>query len=215
MKTWYVIPARKDSKGIKFKNRKLFNYTALIFPEEVSSQVIVSSNDSHILDAAAKFGFRPLTRDEKIAQDNSSMKQVLLDVIDHYAIAPEDDIILLYLTYPQRTWEDVVKIYEFFKEKKGKSLSCSIDIADHPFLCYYQIDEIYGRQVVPHDLYRRQDYPPCFRQSLFVGIFKASEVSKVNDSLLCEDSIFYKLQRTVIDIDHDMDMVRFEEADES
>ncbi len=31
MKTWYIIPARKDSKGIKFKNRKLFNYTALIF----------------------------------------------------------------------------------------------------------------------------------------------------------------------------------------
>ncbi len=214
MKTWYIIPARKDSKGLKYKNRKLFNYTAIIFPEEVTQQVIVSSDDNHILEAAAKFGFSCIKRGDAIAQDNSSMKDVLLDAIARKEIQPEDDIVLLYLTYPQRKWQDVEEIYQFFKNNNAKSLSCSVDIADHPYLCYFEVDGIYGRQVIPHTLYRRQDYPSCFRQSLFVGIFKASEVPKVNDSLLSEDTVFFKLKRKVIDIDRDMDMVKFEESDD-
>lgn len=215
MKTWYLIPARKDSKGIKYKNRKLFNYTAIIFPNEVATeQVIVSSNDNHILEAAAKYGFSCIERNDEISRDNSSMKDVLLDAIARKGIEPEDDIVLLYLTYPQRKWRDVEEIYRFYRDNGAKSLSCSIDVADHPYLCFYEVDDIYGRQVVPHTLYRRQDYPRCFRQSLFVGIFKASEVPRVNDSLLCEDTVFFKLKRKVIDIDHDMDMVKFEESDE-
>ncbi len=141
------------------------------------------------------------------------MKDVLLDVIVEKEIPPEDDIVVLYLTYPQRTWNDVLTIHRFFTEKKAKSLSCSIDIADHPYLCYYEVDEFYGRPVVPHTFYRRQDYPRCFRQSLFVAVFKASEIPHVNDSLLCKDTVFYKLKRKVIDIDLDVDMVRFEESD--
>lgn len=214
MKTWYIIPARKDSKGIKYKNRKLFNYTAITIPKEVTEQVIVTSNDKHILEAAAKFGFACIDRNNEMALDNSSMKDVLLDAIEKKNIQPEDDIILLYLTYPQRKWQDVEEIYRFFQENSAKSLSCSIDVADHPYLCYYEVDGIHGRQVVPHKLYRRQDYPSCFRQSLFVGIFRASEITNVNDSLLCEDSVFFKLRRKVIDIDRDIDMAQFEEDDD-
>jgi len=214
MKTWYIIPARKDSKGIKYKNRKLFNYTAIILPKEVNDQVIVSSNDSHILEAAAKFGFSCISRNGEISLDNSSMKDVLLDVIAKKEIPPEDDIVLLYLTYPQRKWHDVEEIYQFYRDNNAKSLSCSIDVADHPFLCYYETDGIYGRQVVPHTMYRRQDYPRCFRQSLFVGIYQASEVPRLNDSLLCEDTVFFKLKRKVIDIDQAMDMIQFEESDD-
>lgn len=212
-KIWCIIPARKDSKGIKFKNRKLFNYTAIIIPEVFSDKVIVSSDDSHILNASKRFGFSCLEREESIAQDNSSMRDVLLDAVERYAIPPEDDVVLLYLTYPQRTWKDVEEIYGFYKKHDGRSLSCAVNIADHPYLCYYEKDSIYGRPVVEHELYRRQDYPPCFRQSLFVGIYKAGEISRLNDSLLCRDTLFFKLKRQVIDIDRDIDMKMFEDTE--
>ena len=214
MTTWYIIPARKDSKGIKFKNRKLFNYTAISLSEEIGKQVVVSSNDDHILKAAEKFGFSCLARNSDISKDQSSMKEVLLDVIKEFDIAEDDDIILLYLTYPQRKWEDIEKIYDFYKNSNARSLSCSIDIADHPYLCYYEIEGHKGQPVVEHSLYRRQEYPKCFRQSLFVAVFKADEVTQLNDSLLCRDTVFYKLNRKVIDIDHDVDMAKFEESDD-
>lgn len=214
MKTWYIIPARKDSKGIKFKNRKLFNYTAISLPEEISKQVIVSSNDGHILKAAEKFGFSCIERSGEISNDQSSMKDVLLNVIETFSIDSMDDIVLLYLTYPQRKWGDISEIYEFYKDNNAQSLSCSIDIADHPFLCYYEKEGFKGEPVVKHTLYRRQEYPKCFRQSLFVAIFQAGVVPRLNDSLLCEDTIFYKLKRKVIDIDHDVDMAKFEESDD-
>ncbi len=214
MKTWFVIPARKDSKGIKFKNRKLFNYTAISLPEDIGKQVVVSSNDEHILQAAAKFGFTCLERSSEIAKDQSSMRDVLLNVIQELSIAPNDDIILLYLTYPQRKWSDIEKIYDFFKKNNATTLSCAIDIADHPYLCYYEQEGYQGKPIVEHSLYRRQEYPKCFRQSLFVAIFKARKVDQVNDSLLTNDTIFYKLKRKVIDIDRDVDMAAFEESDD-
>ena len=214
MKTWYIIPARKDSKGIKFKNRKLFNYTAISLPEEIGKQVVVSSNDTHILKTADKFGFSCIERSGEISKDQSSMKDVLLNVVEEFSIDSNDDIILLYLTYPQRKWSDISTIYDFFKKNNASSLSCSIDIADHPYLCYYEKEGYRGEPVVEHTLYRRQEYPKCFRQSLFVAIFKAGVVERLNDSLLCSDTIFYKLKRKVIDIDHDIDMTLFEESDD-
>ena len=212
MKTWYVIPARKDSKGFPFKNRKLFSFTAETIPHDVVSQVIVSTNDDQIAASAEKFRFIVRRRPDVLSNDTASMRDVLLDAIEHQGIKDNDTIILLYLTYPQRTWKDIVKIHDFFKRNNGTALSCCLDVADHPYLCFEAGPGYSGTPILDHPYYRRQDYPECFRLSLFVGIYKAFKVKELSGLLVCKDTIFYKLPKQVIDIDNEIDMVSFHNA---
>ena len=215
MAVWYVIPARRDSKGIRYKNRRLFFFTADILPDSEKDRVIVTTDDEEIEGYAEKYGFTCLHRSEPLSDDHASMKDVLLDVIEKQEIDGEDDIVLLYLTYPQRKWANMQKIHEFYKKNNARTLSCALDVADHPYLCFYELEGSRGRQVVEHSLYRRQDYPPVFRLSLFVAIFKAAEVASFSDLMLNDRTIFYKLDWNVIDIDRDTDMKNFEADDES
>ena len=49
---YYVIPARKGSKGLPFKNRKLFDITAKTIPDDAKPHTIVSTDDEHISELA-------------------------------------------------------------------------------------------------------------------------------------------------------------------
>ena len=97
----YIIPARKGSKGLKNKNRLLFDYTAKIIPTEISNDVFVSTDDEWIIRKSHEYNFNCLTRNSELAQDDASIKHVLLELIKNYEI--NDDITMLYLTYPKRT----------------------------------------------------------------------------------------------------------------
>ena len=51
-----IIPARKNSKGLKFKNRILFNYTAKFLKKiKWFNQVIVASDDEFLINSTKKF----------------------------------------------------------------------------------------------------------------------------------------------------------------
>lgn len=209
---WYVIPARQESKGIPYKNRKLFTYTAETIPQAHKSQVIVSTDDSVLMSQAREYGFKARKRSQTLAHDTASMKDVLLDLKEHYQLPADDTMVLLYLTYPQRTWDDVQKITTFFHDNDGTALSCCLDVADHPYLCFTEGEQHTGIPVVAHDYYRRQDYPRCFRLSLFVGIFRVFQLAALNNLLVCKDTIFYKLSKSIIDIDNQIDMINFQHA---
>ena len=47
-KVIFLIPARKNSKGFKFKNRKLIDFTINSIPMEYRSQVYISTDDDVI-----------------------------------------------------------------------------------------------------------------------------------------------------------------------
>ena len=56
-----IIPARKNSKGLKFKNRILFNYTAKFLKKiKWFNQVIVASDDEYLINSK-KFKFNFIT----------------------------------------------------------------------------------------------------------------------------------------------------------
>ena len=44
-----VIPARKGSKGVPFKNRKLLNHTLKIIPEFLKKDIIITTDDEEII----------------------------------------------------------------------------------------------------------------------------------------------------------------------
>jgi CMP-N-acetylneuraminic acid synthetase len=75
---YFVIPARKGSKGFPGKNRKLFKYTYNSIPVDLRNKCIVTSDDDVILSFAE--GMIQHKRSELLSDDLSPIKDVLIDV---------------------------------------------------------------------------------------------------------------------------------------
>lgn len=200
----FFIPARRGSKGLPFKNRKLFNSTVSSIPLKYKKNIIVSTDDEEIIRTCNETDLRYYERSEKLSDDTASVKDVLVNFKEQFKIADDVTIILLYLTYPERTWENIKLTYLDFQNRNLKSLLCKKDIKTNPYLCLYEHGN-HGKQVIEHDLYRRQDYKPIFELSHFIGIFKAGELENLNKNLYNEDTFFFKIEN-VIDIDTNKDL---------
>jgi CMP-N-acetylneuraminic acid synthetase len=211
-----IIPARLGSKGLPFKNRKLFKYTAESIPEELKSSTWVTSNDLEIINYAKEYNFNRVLRPSSLANDETSTKEVILHALDIIKPDPEDTIILLYLTYPQRTWQRVESAFSFFKHwnlSRGiSSLLCKKEVKVSPYLCLQETDatSFFGKQIVPHDLYRRQDYPKCFELSHFISMFRADAINNLNQNLYNEKTVFYPIDE-IVDVDTQKDLDNFNE----
>ena len=201
-----VIPARKGSKGLPGKNAILINQTLSTIPNYVKDSVIITTNDGKVIDQSA--GYQILLRNNELSGDDVSTKDVLSNVLQQYNIPDEEIIMMLYLTYPERTWTDIEAALNFFIDNKAKSLLCRVEPKSHPYLCMFSEDGNKGRQIVEHNLYRRQDYPECFELSHFICIFRANELEKLNKNLYNKDTIFYKIKRPV-DVDTKEDLQRY------
>ena len=193
MTTYYVIPARKGSKGFPNKNRILFNNTFSLIPEKLHERVIITTNDDKIINFVKGTSVKVIQRTEELSADNISIKPVLEDVVKQVGLNEDDVIVMLYLTYPDRLWSEVYNCYSFMLEMDANSLLCGQDIKSHPYLCMYK-SGFRGRQIIKHDLYRRQDYPECFELSHYVAVLKVSELKKLNYNLYNKDTIYYQLK---------------------
>ena len=201
-----LIPARRNSKGLPFKNRKLIQYTLNSIPEYLNDKVLISTDDEFIIEKYDNF-YNVVKRTERSSGDRSSTKSVLIESMNHFDV---NNIIMLYLTYPQRTFSHIVDAVKFFELNKAKSMLCSKTAAVSPYLMMYRGEEYKGRQIISHDLYRRQDYPECFEISHFISIFKKSEILNLNNNLYNEDTIFYPID-DFVDVDTHEDLERFNE----
>lgn len=199
--TYFFIPARKGSKGFPNKNQKLFKFTADKIPKNLHKYVYVSTDDEEIIKQAESYEFNVINRPEILANDTASVKDVILHFCENQNISNKN-IIVLYLTYPQRTWSDVEKIFNYYINKRASSLVCCDNIKEHPYLMFYQLENSKGKQIIEHDFYRRQDYPTCFKLSLYVGIFNSEEVKNLSGLLVNKNTAFYKLEEEKIDVDY-------------
>jgi CMP-N-acetylneuraminic acid synthetase len=122
----------------------------------------------------------------------------------------ERTIVMLYLTYPERTFEEVSKALEFYHKNNLKSLLCKKEVKSHPYLCMFEEDDGRGRQIVEHNLYRRQDYPKCFEISHYISIFDINEIANLNNNLYNKDTYFYQICDK-IDVDEEKDLRKYNE----
>jgi len=205
---YFVIPARRDSKGLPFKNRKLLDYTVNNIPIELHEKTIVTTNDEKIIEKLSVTSINVLKRDELLCLDDISIKDVMLDVVKKFQMKPNDTMVMLYLTYPDRKFSDIKKILDYYFERKIKTLTCCIEPKTHPYLVLYKKEEQKGEQVVKHDLYRRQDYPECLEIKHFVCIFQVEEIQKLNKNMYNESTVFYKINND-IDVDYENDLREF------
>ena len=205
---YFVIPARRDSKGLPFKNRKLLDYTVNNIPIELHEKTIVTTNDEKIIEKLSVTSINVLKRDELLCLDDISIKDVMLDVVKKFQMKPNDTMVMLFLTYPDRKFSDIKKILDYYFERKIKTLTCCIEPKTHPYLVLYKKEEQKGEQVVKHDLYRRQDYPECLEIKHFVCIFQVEEIQKLNNNMYNESTVFYKINND-IDVDYENDLREF------
>ena len=206
--TFFIIPARRDSKGLPFKNRKLLDYTINNIPIELHEKTIVTTNDEKIIEKLSATNINVLRRDEQLCLDDISIKDVMLDVVKKFQMKSNDTIVMLYLTSPDRKFSDIKKILGHYYERKIKTLTCCVEPKTHPYLVLFKKENQKGEQVVKHDLYRRQDYPECFEIRHFVCIFQVDEIQKLNSNMYNESTIFYKIDSD-IDVDHENDLKEF------
>jgi CMP-N-acetylneuraminic acid synthetase len=212
-----VIPARMGSKGLPLKNQKLFKYTADSIPTEKAESVWVTTDDPKISRLAEEYGFHVIDRPARLADDTTSIRDVMVHALDEMAADRSELITMLYLTYPERTWDDIKAAMDYFLNfyQAGitGSLLCKKAPRVHPYLHLYEhgIDGIFGRPIVQHDLYRRQDYPQCFEISHFVSIFRASELVFLNKNLYCDSTVFYPI-RDAVDVDSQKELETIEGA---
>jgi len=199
---YFLIPARKGSKGMPLKNRKLFDYTLQSFPPEYYDKIYVSTDDENLKRRAEESGVQFIHRPEHLGQDETSMKDVVKHFIKSQNIGCTATIVLLYLTYPERTWTDIETIYNHFQSRTEKSLVCCEEVEEHPYLCFYEKDDSKATLLVNHEFYRRQDYPKCVRMSMFVACYQADIIDELHDLMFEENSIFYKLAHHKVDVDY-------------
>lgn len=121
------IPARKGSKGLPGKNKKIFAGKPLVqwtieqaAATKLFDRIIVSSDDDDILQIASdckKLKVVPVERHPELATDTADLDDVMYDFFGR----PEgkcEHICLLPPTAPLRLPEDIVKMYRFIKMKK-------------------------------------------------------------------------------------------------
>ena len=205
---FFVIPARRDSKGLPFKNRKLLDYTINNIPIELHEKTIVTTNDEEIIEKLSNTNINLLRRNERLCLDDISIKDVMLDVVKKFQMKSNDIIVMLYLTFPDRKFSDIKKILDYYFDREIKTLTCCVEPKTHPYLVLYKKEDQKGEQVVKHDLYRRQDYPECLEMRHFVCIFQVDEIQRLNNNMYNESTIFYKIDND-IDVDHENDLKEF------
>ena len=203
-----VIPARKGSKGIPFKNRKLIEYTLKTIPETFKKNVIIATDDEEIKKRYSDF--KIVNRTEKVSNDVASTKSLMVELS---SLIETEQVIMLYLTYPERSWKNVVEATKFYENHSASSLLCKKGIKVSPYLMMFE-KGINGEQIIKHDLYRRQDYPKCFEISHFISIFSKKKLDKLNNNLYNKDTIFFQID-DVIDIDVKEDLETYNEKNKN
>ena len=80
MSTYFIIPARKNSKGFKFKNRFLFEK----LPQELKNESVIVTSDDEVIreinNQSYQFDF--IKRPDHLSLDTTSIKPVLQHVVE-------------------------------------------------------------------------------------------------------------------------------------
>ena len=126
--TWVIIPARGNSKEIKFKNYLKINNKPLIyytidFAKKIgANNIILSSENQKILSYALSQKIVIHKRSKNLSNDNVHASKVVIQCINDFKIPLNDIVIMLLPTFPMRDKSIFKKKISEFKKSKFKSL---------------------------------------------------------------------------------------------
>jgi len=129
MKNIAIIPARGGSKRIPKKNIKSFLGKPIIAysieaaqKSKLFDEIVVSSDDPHILDIAHKYGATPVKRPNSLSDDNSTLFDVINHLITQQKIHSSSHFACIFATNPFITSELLKKAYSSLVEKDSDTI---------------------------------------------------------------------------------------------
>lgn len=182
-----IIPARGGSKGIPRKNIKPLNGKPLIYYAidtaraiTVDENICVSTDDVEIKSVVEAYGLKvPFLRPDELATDTAGSYEVLLHALDYFEKQGKkyDIVLLLQVTSPFRTAEQVKEALELFRQTNDKD-AMVVSVKECPSNPYYDIfeeDQNGFLQISKGDgtIYRRQDAPKVYEYNGAIYIMDA------------------------------------------
>lgn len=129
MSNYCIVPARGSSKGIPRKNLRSFSGQPLFWHSINAAReslkfdsIIVSSEDTEILNRARDYGSDIRDRPKHLSQDHIHSIHVVLDCIDYFKLKQEDLVCMLLPTSPLRKYYNVAHAVDLFSDSTHDSL---------------------------------------------------------------------------------------------
>jgi CMP-N-acetylneuraminic acid synthetase len=200
-----VIPARRNSKSLPFKNRFLFKYTAEFLKDnKLFDKVYVNSDDLYLKSLAKKYGFNFFSRKKKLASDKSCIKEVFVDMNNKLKFHSNTFIWLFYVPIVYKNNIDFKRSIKIVEEKKLNSICAFKKAETHPMSCWY-IKKNKPIQFIKNDLCRRQDFPLAYSHHHYICGFNVKFLKKFNNELIYKDTypilLNSKTSKKLIEVD--------------
>ena len=209
-----IIPARGGSKRLPHKNKLILGGKPLISWSIEAAQktkyldeIIVSSDDTEILNIAHKYGIRTLLRPENLASDTAST----VDVIEHTLKNIDQDydyIVLLQPTSPLRSYENIACAIELLINKNADAIISVCKVEHSPFWSNIlpndrNMDNFLSDEVLNK---RGQDFEQYYRLNGAIYIIDKNKFLEKKSIFLKKNIFAYEMsQKQSIDIDTKLD----------
>jgi CMP-N-acetylneuraminic acid synthetase len=220
---YYLIPARSGSKGFPGKNRVLAPLIKKRLKKKVQYRTVVTTDDEEIAESFRESPVKVVNRPPELAEDETPIKPVIEHVISKMRFYPSDDVVLLYPTYPSRTWGDIKAALHWYQKREARTMLCAQPaLPSTPTHLAVSLNED-GTATHPlsDGAYRRQDAsgtvesegadPQQLRElSHFVCAFKVGELPDLTDNIFNHRTLYHELDERVIDVDEKEDWERYQ-----
>ncbi len=214
-----LIPARGGSKGLPRKNIKPLLGKPLVawtieqaLASKYLDRVVVSTDDKEIVEISRKYGAEvPFLRPEELATDEAKSIDVVLHAISWVEEndKPYDLLMLLQLTSPLRTEEDIDRAIELLFEKGTSAIVSVCEVEYHPYWSNVLPADGCMKDFIKPEVInkRRQELSPFYR--LNGAIYLAyCHYLKQEKSFFGDKTFAYIMPRErSIDIDEEIDFI--------
>ena len=163
-----VIPARSGSVELPNKNLQVIGGKSLLnrvidfaIEADLFDKIIVTTNYSAHLFQNDEVDVRH--RPENLATSQTTMVEVLMDVIEAFQLDPKDTIVLLQPTSPYRSKEDLVKVLELMEQYDSVITVKEVELNPALFVTPVNVTELESKQVEANQtnrqIHQKQYYP--------------------------------------------------------
>lgn len=218
-----IIPARGGSKGLPGKNiKKLLDKPLIAYTIEQAmaasyiDRIIVSTDAPAIASVAKRFGAEiPFLRPRALGRDNSSTIDVLLHALNWLTVhekASYDIIVLLHVTTPLRSVQDIDRCIELLVKKNAESIFTVTEAHRNPYFNMVEIDDSERIKLVKKgNFVTRQSAPPVYDMNSSIYVWWTEILKKKKKVILDKSNIHVMPKERSVDIDDLLDF-KFVEA---
>jgi N-acylneuraminate cytidylyltransferase/CMP-N,N'-diacetyllegionaminic acid synthase len=212
-----LIPARGGSKGLPGKNLMTLAEKPLIAwtieqakGSSYIDRLLVSSDDGAILRTAKHYGAEaPFVRPQELARDDSKSIDVVFHAIDWCLLSriPMDVLMLLQVTSPLRTTDDIDRAVELFFDREAGAVVSVCETTHHPYWTNTLGDDLSMKSFLkPSAVTNRQELPRFYRINGALYIGSVDYIREIGGFFGPKTFAYIMPRERSVDIDTKMDL---------